>query len=887
MNHTVIPAILQDILNKDKKWEAKTQTSINKMSEIIENSDMYFFPEYTNHSMEHIMSIFELIGRIAPVESLEKLSPKSVSFLILSVYLHDLGMYLKPDGLRHLLSQTPWKNEYDKYIKAAQRMSDIDLKKLYGDSAGFVIPPDLNDRLELSDRHKLTYGDFLRRNHGAIAEYIAINGMPGNTKMELFEDFDDEHKKIIGLIAKSHTLPIRAAAKESNKLMGKANLYRPSNVPIVYLMVLLRIGDILDIGKDRAPHIVYNMQRFSSPISKEEWEWNQTIDPSDFNWDTSKTLYIQSDPKNTMQFVKVEDNLKWFQTELDFSWAALCDCYGNEFNLIIHRIESNIFEQREEFNKKFLTKETKIRITSNLSKLLVNPLYDGNPVFAIRELLQNAVDACNLRKEIERKKGNYRYKGKILVHLDTVNNIFTIKDNGAGMNEDIITNYYLTVGANFRNSSYWNEKISDKVDEENVVRAGRFGIGFLAAFLIGDLIQVTTRHLDDGRGYVFNVALEEEQVDVQITNGLEYGTEIKIPAEINKLGSLPSINGTFLDGRIESKSLWNSWYHNEFPEICYMLDDEILYPKFNYNIPDNIEEDKSWIIIDSDIFKQVGYKFYNDFFEPLYSFLGEKHLVSDIIINGFYIQGCSFSNKEIWGFPNKIVVCSITDEKNLLNINLTRNNLNTRHKIFELINIDIWKRQLARMLCLDVPANIKNQGNAQTLHDYLFVKNLPDGILYYPDRYSFAHPCFIKKLHLRDFYMLQKPMSDQTLSKDIPSFILNDNLPFLLYSGLNFTKCFMELFGEYQFDIDHNGNLKQKNYIFYRKDEIDGLFECIHLNAAAFKYEEDFYELVEDVFSDVEDLWIPFDFEERKKKFKKAFQVLAKYTENGKMELIV
>lgn len=875
MNDTVIPAILQDILNKDKIWEAKTQTSINKMSEIIENSDMYFFPEYTNHSMEHIMSIFELIGRIAPVESLEKLSPKSVSFLILSVYLHDLGMYLKPDGLRYLLSQTPWQNEYDKYIKAAQRMSDIDLKKLYGDSAGFVIPPDLNDRLELSDRHKLTYGDFLRRNHGAIAEYIAINGMPGNTKMELFEDFDDEHKKIIGLIAKSHTLPIRAAAKESNKLMGKANLYRPSNVPIVYLMVLLRIGDILDIGKDRAPHIVYNMQRFSSPISKEEWEWNQTIDPSDFNWDTSKTLYIQSDPKNTMQFVKVEDNLKWFQTELDFSWAALCDCYGNEFNLIIHRIESNIFEQREEFNKKFLTKETKIRITSNLSKHLVDPLYHGDPIFAVRELLQNAVDACNLRKEIERRKGNSEYKGKILVHIDTTNKVFTIKDNGTGMNEDVITNYYLTVGANFRNSSYWDEKISDKVDEDNVVRAGRFGVGFLAAFLIGDIIQVTTRHLDDENGYTFNVTLDDEQVDVQVTNDLEYGTEIKIP--MKDIKSL--LNDK--ERRERDEILWNEWYHNETPEVCYMIDDEFVIPEVNYRIPDDVETSSNWRSIESDEFRKVSYGVVPVDESKVFDFSCNNFL-SDVLINGFLTN--TKKNNECKAFypimDNKNcyykAICSIVDDKNCLGINLSRTRLDYNNDIFKKINIELWKWQIARILCCDI-SFIKRQIKAFFNNDF---DNILSGIILKKDFFSIIHPYFIKKLNLSEIYMASA--SSLLLEcKDIKK-IKNFEVPVMIYKGGFISDFKFDLFftiNELSDEINLS-NAKGK----FKKIGSYGDFDLIKIN----KFTTDKnLEPLDDIFSDVEDLWIPFDFEERKKKFKKAFQVLAKYTENGKMELIV
>lgn len=870
MCNIIIPERLQSILNKDVKMAAKTQTAINNISEIISKSDLYFFPEYTNHGMEHIINIFSLIDKIAPTESLNELSPKAVSSLVLSVYLHDLGMYLKPDGLKQLLSQEPWQNEYNKYIKAAQRMSDIDLKKLYGDSAGFVIPPDLNDRLELSDRHKLTYGDFLRRNHGAIAEYIAINGMPGNTKTELFEDFDDEHKKIIGLIAKSHTLPIRTAAKESNKLMGKENLYRPSNVPIVYLMVLLRIGDILDIGKDRAPHIIYNMQRFSSPISKEEWEWNQTIDPTDFNWDTPKTLYIQSDPKNTVQFVKIENNLKWFQSELDFSWAALCDCYGSTFNLTIHRMESNIFEQKEEFKKKFLTKEAKIRITSNLSKLLVDPLYHGDPIFAVRELLQNAVDACNLRKEIERRKGNSEYKGKILVHIDTTNKVFTIKDNGTGMNEDVITNYYLTVGANFRNSSYWNEKISDKVDEDNVVRAGRFGVGFLAAFLIGDIIQVTTRHLDDKNGYKFNVTLDDEQVDVKITNGLEFGTEIKIP--MKDIKSLLNDKERRENGEI----LWNEWYHNETPEVCYMVDDKIVIPELNYKIPDDVETSSNWRSIESYEFRKVSYGIIPVDRSKIFDYDCNNFLSNIILLNGFLIN--VNENTELKAFYPIMndkncyykAICSIVDDKNCLGINLSRTKLDQNNDIFKQINTELWKWQIARFLCCNI--SIRKETNTN---------NILYGIIVKKNFFSIIHPYFLKRLNLNEIY-IQTNLIEKYRYTDIRK-VINSGKAVLIDGFFNgFPSAFCSSYKrELHFKtLELFGLLSGESYISdydnFRLLKIDKIMDS-----------EDFLDSLDDIFSDVEDLWIPFDFEERKKKFKKAFQVLAKYTENGELELDV
>lgn len=306
-NNISIPNKIQNILCQNLEWQAKTQAAINKISNYLNNSEMYFFSEYTNHGIKHIQHIFYIVENLIPQASLNKLSSKDISFLILSVYLHDLGMFLKPEGLKELFSQEMWKNKFETFIKTASRMSDIELKKIYGDTQLFIRPISLDDHLGLTERDKLTYGEFIRQNHAEIAEYIALYGFPGHTNVDLLEGFEKEHRKIIGLIVKSHCMSLRSAAEESDcKLIGKRNTYMPSNIPIIYLMVLLRMGDILDMGKDRSPHILYDMQTFNSSVSKEEWEWNQTIDSSDFNWGIAKTLYIQSEPKNTMQFIKVE-----------------------------------------------------------------------------------------------------------------------------------------------------------------------------------------------------------------------------------------------------------------------------------------------------------------------------------------------------------------------------------------------------------------------------------------------------------------------------------------------------------------------------------------------------------------------------------------------------
>ena len=66
----------------------------------------------------------------------------------------------------------------------------------------------------------------------------------------------------------------------------------------------------------------------------------------------------------------------------------------------------------------------------------------GKPEVALRELLQNSIDACLLRQKLSELWG-IEYTPKVKVSLFTNNNVdyLQVSDNGVGMNQHIIDNY--------------------------------------------------------------------------------------------------------------------------------------------------------------------------------------------------------------------------------------------------------------------------------------------------------------------------------------------------------------------------------------------------------------------------------------------------------------
>lgn len=90
--------------------------------------------------------------------------------------------------------------------------------------------------------------------------------------------------------------------------------------------------------------------------------------------------------------------------------------------------------------------------------LLMGTKLYGKPGVALRELLQNSIDACLLRQKLSELWG-IEYTPKVKVSLYTKNNVdyLRVSDNGVGMNQHIIDNYYTNVGCSYYSSREFSE----------------------------------------------------------------------------------------------------------------------------------------------------------------------------------------------------------------------------------------------------------------------------------------------------------------------------------------------------------------------------------------------------------------------------------------------
>lgn len=130
---------------------------------------------------------------------------------------------------------------------------------------------------------------------------------------------------------------------------------------------------------------------------------------------------------------------------------------------------------------------------SRLLDIVVHSLYSEKEIF-LRELISNASDACDkLRYEAlttpELLKDDSEFK--IVIALDKKARTLTISDNGIGMSRDELVDNLGTIARS--GTSAFLQQLSESKNKSDVSLIGQFGVGFYAAFMVSQTVEVKSR----------------------------------------------------------------------------------------------------------------------------------------------------------------------------------------------------------------------------------------------------------------------------------------------------------------------------------------------------------------------------------------------------------
>ena len=146
--------------------------------------------------------------------------------------------------------------------------------------------------------------------------------------------------------------------------------------------------------------------------------------------------------------------------------------------------------------------ESKLPFQAEVSRLLdivANALYSDKEVF-LRELISNAADACDRLRYAAITRPELNEDGAdlgIRLGVDKEARTLTISDTGIGMNRDELIQNLGTIAKS--GTSAFLSSLGDAKKDLNLI--GQFGVGFYAAFMVSDRVEVVSRHAGEAEAW--------------------------------------------------------------------------------------------------------------------------------------------------------------------------------------------------------------------------------------------------------------------------------------------------------------------------------------------------------------------------------------------------
>jgi molecular chaperone HtpG len=141
---------------------------------------------------------------------------------------------------------------------------------------------------------------------------------------------------------------------------------------------------------------------------------------------------------------------------------------------------------------------------AELLRLMVHAVYSETDVF-LRELVSNASDACDrLRYETIAKPDLLAEGGALAIRItpDAGAGTLTVADTGIGMDRQELIDNLGTVARS--GTRAFISRLAEAKDGAGLI--GQFGVGFYAAFMVADRIEVTSRRAGAGEAWVWSSA---------------------------------------------------------------------------------------------------------------------------------------------------------------------------------------------------------------------------------------------------------------------------------------------------------------------------------------------------------------------------------------------
>ena len=486
--------LYQTLLERDvkRKKAKKGNGLLDKVTYFIDNISPLLntvgkdaFHDYTLHTPEHSRKLLHIAGYIIPKKTLAALSDLELAVMIMSFYLHDVGMVVDEDRKNKLLAD-----------------------------------PEFLVFLE-------TDGDFKERIEGVRNELksAAVEAKPRleNQLGQLYEAVCASHNE--------NTSILELKDETGQYELDKNYVCSDQRLNMQYCAAVLRLADILDFDAERTPAILFRSLGIEDKklpgfkISLQEWNKQMAVKSIDFK---DNEIEVQADSNSPAigESIKrmcqdIEREIRDTTSFLNNAPKEIAEKYKLQVPLIV---KPNIKRKGyADINYSIHLDEKSI-----MTLLMGENLYERSQV-ALRELIQNSIDACILRTKIDVSAQTPEIK--VVLSKDTSDRVWLkVQDNGIGMDDKVLSNYFFNIGKSYyRSSDFQAYKKKQSIKEFSPI--SKFGIGVLSIFMIADSLMVTTQNgysESDKKQKTIFIDDSESLAFVKENSNTEQGTSIEI-----------------------------------------------------------------------------------------------------------------------------------------------------------------------------------------------------------------------------------------------------------------------------------------------------------------------------------------------------------------------
>jgi Histidine kinase-, DNA gyrase B-, and HSP90-like ATPase len=438
-------------------------------------------PMLTVHDITHIDSLWSvadmLMGEDYPI------NPAEAFVLGMAFLLHDAATssFAYPGGIEGLRNTTQWRD-----FVAQRKFSEQELA-------------------QGQNGYKIALFETLRLLHPQQAEKLLDQTWTDSEgrSLRLLDDLEivNAYGRHIGKVASSHGKDIAV----SERAWANAPPLPPPpciatyckgenwTVDLLKLAMLLRCIDAAHIDSDRAPDF---LAALNAPTGESRHHWSFQNKLSAINITLDNFVYWSG------QVFEEKDSEAWWRC---YDAFAMIDREIRNANKILaqngrHALRAQGVLGANDVNE--LRKHVPTqgwypldiryqvsKIGTVIEKFGGTALYGDKPYLALRELLQNAVDAIHAR----RLHRNSVMTGLIEVALEERDGScwLHVTDDGIGMSRYVLTEVLLDFGRSLWSDSALREQWQG-LAAKGFESIGQFGIGFFSVFMLGDEVKVTT-----------------------------------------------------------------------------------------------------------------------------------------------------------------------------------------------------------------------------------------------------------------------------------------------------------------------------------------------------------------------------------------------------------